>query len=515
MFNRLVGSTKRLQHTSKTHPGLGHVGFDPYSGSKQLSGLGIATLPHHKPAKSMNSVKVIGLYLQYGLKHVFRFFNPALLDMRVRVIKEGPSARRPLPAKEIFEHTEPRQPDRGISNLASTNEASADIFARSCYDWRGRLLRAASRPQIEHKPMNHEPFPAEAVRLCDEGYALLEACQFDDASAALQLARALAPAFPLVHYRLGLLFSDTGRPADAVNALEVAIRLQPDNARAHNNRGSALQLLGRNVEAEAAFRAAIALAPDLEVPHVNLGKLLELCGRPFDAIEVYKQAIARGLDAPVFKHYLAAATGQVTERAPVSYVRDMFDNFAPLFDERLRELKYDAPRELAALIRSNTAGPIDILDLGCGTGQCGMALGSIGRRLVGIDLSEKMLVHARAAGIYDELVATDIQDWIAGAAAASFDLVIAGDVFIYLGSLDDLFREVGRLMRPGGCFAFSTEECTDRDYKLLPSGRFAQADAYIRRLSDAKFKVVVAQPTVIRMESGIPLAGRLYLLRRL
>ena len=361
--------------------------------------------------------------------------------------------------------------------------------------------------------MNTEPFPAEAIRLCDDGYALLESGHTDAAAEALLRARALAPTYPVVHYRLGLLFSDTGRPAEAVEALDVVIALQPDNARAHNNRGSALQLLGRPIEAEAAFRAAIALAPDLEVPHVNLGKLLEFEGKPFAAVEVYKRAIASGVESAVIRHNLAAASGQVTDRAPANYVRETFDNFAPLFDDRLRELKYDVPRELAALVHAKTTGPIDILDLGCGTGQCGAALGSRRRRLVGIDLSEKMLVHARQLGIYDELVATDIQDWINSAATASFDLVVAGDVFIYLGALEDTFREVTRLLGPGGWFAFSTEECTDRDYKLLPSGRFAQSEAYIRRLAQPSFDVVEAQPTVIRMESGVALAGRLYLLR--
>ncbi len=275
-----------------------------------------------------------------------------------------------------------------------------------------------------------------------------------------------------------------------------------------------MQLLGRNGEAEAAFRRALHLAPDLELPYVNLGKLLEHQGKPDQAVEVYERALANGLDAPVFGHYLAAARGQVTDRAPARWVRDTFDNFAPLFDERLHELQYDAPRRLAALVRSRTAGPLDILDLGCGTGQCGTALASIRRRLVGIDLSEKMLAKARQLGIYDELHATDMLDWLSSAPEASFDLVIAGDVFVYVGDLEDTFREAARIVRAGGLFAFSTEESNDVDYRLLASGRYAQSEAYIRRLAQSSFTVVAAPPTVIRMESGTPLAGRLFLLQR-
>ncbi|HMC89876.1 MAG TPA: tetratricopeptide repeat protein, partial [Gemmataceae bacterium] len=101
------------------------------------------------------------------------------------------------------------------------------------------------------------PASDQAARLCDEGYASLEAGRFEEAHALLVHARELAPGNPLIHYRLGLLFSDTGRPAEALRALDLSLRLQPDNARAHNNRGSALQLLGRTAEAEEAFQRSL------------------------------------------------------------------------------------------------------------------------------------------------------------------------------------------------------------------------------------------------------------------
>lgn len=355
---------------------------------------------------------------------------------------------------------------------------------------------------------------ADAARLCDDGYALLEAGRFDEAAAALLRAVTIAPSNPLVHYRLAMLFSDTGRIAEAIGALDVAIRLDPENARAHNNRGSALQVMGRIDEAEAAFRKAVTLAPQLEIPYVNLGKLLEQRGKVNEAVAIYQQAIANGIEAPAFHHYLAAATGQVTDRAPASWVRDTFDNFAPLFDERLRDLQYDAPRQLASLIHARRASPLDILDLGCGTGQCGSALATLKRRIVGVDLSEKMLAKARQLSIYDQLLAVDMSAWLAEMVHETFDLVIAGDVFVYLGALDATFRDVARITRRGGLFAFSTEEIGGVDYKLLASGRYAQSEDYIRRLGQPSFDVIVASPTVIRMESGTPLAGRLFLLQR-
>jgi predicted TPR repeat methyltransferase len=355
---------------------------------------------------------------------------------------------------------------------------------------------------------------ADADRLCDEGYTFLEAGRFEEARALLLRARALAADNPLIHYRLGLLYSDIGRPAEALEALDASLRLQTDNARAHNNRGSALQLLGRTSEAEQAFQRALDLSPELEPPYINLGHALEMQGKLPEAVALYELAIARGLDAALFGHYLAAASAQVTDRAPDRWVSATFDNFAPTFDAHLRQLGYAVPRLLAALVRSHVDEGLDIVDLGCGTGQCGIALAQQKRYLAGVDLSDKMLAHARALGIYDDLHMAEVHAWLRGSATARFDLVIAADVFIYIGALEELFREAGRILRPGGWFAFSTEECELEDYVLRPTGRYAQSETYIRRLAEPTFVAIAAEPAVIRLEMGNPLAGRLFLLKK-
>jgi predicted TPR repeat methyltransferase len=363
-------------------------------------------------------------------------------------------------------------------------------------------------------PVTGPSASGEADLLCDEGYASLEAGRFERAHALLGRARMLAPGNPLIHYRLGLLFIDTGRLGEALDALDATLRLQPGNARAHNNRGSVLQRLGRLAEAEEAFRLAIKLDPDLVPPYLNIGKLLEQRGEAQEAVELYERAIARGLDAAMLGHNLAAASGQVTRRAPDRWVRSTSDDLAATFDAHLRGLGYGAPRQIAAMLHSRNAGALDILDLGCGTGQCGLHLANQKGHLVGVDLSEKMLVQARARGIYDELHVGEIHAWLCDAATARFDVVIAADVLVYIGALEELFREVARTLRTGGWFAFSTEEHESTDYTLLPTGRYAHSQSYVLGLARTAFAVIDAKPEVIRIESGKPLAGRLYLLQR-
>ncbi len=69
-------------------------------------------------------------------------------------------------------------------------------------------------------------------------------------------------------------------------------------------------------------------------------------------------------------------------------------------------------------------------------------------------------------------------------------MLIAGDVFIYVGPLEASFAEAARALRPGGLFAFSVEAPSDDELRrpqpvLRDSGRWAHAAAYVRELAAA------------------------------
>ena len=353
---------------------------------------------------------------------------------------------------------------------------------------------------------------SDAARLSDQGHALLEAGRYDEAAACLDQAQALAPYDALIHYRLGLLYGDTDRPAAALAAFDAALVFDPANARAHNNRGSALQLLERPADAKAAFERALALDPLLAPPRLNLGHLLEV-DDPAAAIILYEEALALGVEPELFAHHLAAARGRTTPRAAAAWVRATFDNFAPAFDRQLATLEYDVPRQLVALLRPHDRAS-DVLDLGCGTGLVGAALSGYQHRIVGIDLADKMLARARDRAVYAHLENAELHEWLAAAPAAAFDIVVAADVLIYIGALEELFVGVARVLRHGGQFAFSTEEC-ETGYELRPSGRYAQAREYVAQSGADWFKTLQAREAALRQEAGAPLAGRLYLLQRL
>ena len=125
-----------------------------------------------------------------------------------------------------------------------------------------------------------------------------------------------------------------------------------------------------------------------------------------------------------------------------------------------------------------------------------------------------MLAQARARNLYAQLDLAEIHAWLHDAKEGSFDALCAADVLIYIGALEALFSEAARILRPGGWFAFSTEECSPKDWQLLATGRYAQSHDYVRRLAASAFTILRAEPATIRIESGNPLPGRLYLLQK-
>jgi predicted TPR repeat methyltransferase len=130
------------------------------------------------------------------------------------------------------------------------------------------------------------------------------------------------------------------------------------------------------------------------------------------------------------------------------------------------------------------AQPFDsALDLGCGTGLCGPLLRPLVRRLQGLDLSQPMLERAAALGVYDRLHQGELVEHLL-ATEARHDLLLAADVFIYVGALEAVFDAVMRVLRPGGVFCFSVELADDeRPVALTAEMRYAHAPAYLHALA--------------------------------
>ncbi len=216
----------------------------------------------------------------------------------------------------------------------------------------------------------------------------------------------------------------------------------------------------------------------------NLGNVLKQEGRLDEAIAAYRSAVRLKPASPDWQHILAALTGDhSSSTTPASYVRKLFDPYAREFDVHLvAKLHYRVPEQLLEAVLAVARGrKFDILDLGCGTGLCGVAFRSLANSLTGADLSPAMIAQAGVRGIYDRLLTADLAEALQ--ADEGCDLVLAGDLFIYTGDLSQIFPATARALRPGGLFAFSLERHDGEGFILHSKVRFAHSLAYIRELS--------------------------------
>ena len=213
------------------------------------------------------------------------------------------------------------------------------------------------------------------------------------------------------------------------------------------------------------------------------------------------------------------------DRCPKEYIRALYSTFAEKFDSLLvKKLHYQTPTLLRGLLDEELANSRvkfdQILDLGCGTGLSGLAFRQCGFRLEGVDLSPEMIDKARERGCYDSLLAGDVleifdqrSEW------NGLTLVVACDVFCYVGHLEPIFKRVHREVKSGSIFAFSNELLHDYDskssFELHSCARYSHSREYIETLSvESGFSVLVVKPSVIRKNQGQDVQGLLTILRR-
>jgi predicted TPR repeat methyltransferase len=345
------------------------------------------------------------------------------------------------------------------------------------------------------------------------------------------------------------------RTGDSAAALEVWNELlarRPDNAMVHRALARIHVSTGQHGQAMEHFREALFLDPGDEGTTVELADALIAAGDPLAAVETLQpllrrppgqptgllalgrawldlgerkkaiDALRRCLDADPADPSLVQALidhieGDPTETMSQAYVRALFDRYADRFDEDLTiRLKYQAPQLLRAMvdqIPGMVPGTLDVLDVGCGTGLAGVAFRSLARHLHGSDLAPRMVEKARRRGVYDHLEVAELVEGIARS-PASWDLVVAADVLVYVGDLAPVMRAAASGLRSGGLFCATVEQCGGDHFALGPSRRYVHSAAYIRRVSaEAGLELLVLEEAVPRWEKSQPVPGFAFAVR--
>lgn len=356
------------------------------------------------------------------------------------------------------------------------------------------------------------------------GVVMLELGHADDAVACLQEAVAAEPTRAAFLKGLALAQERAGDSLSAAATLAAAIERVPGDV---SVRTAAIMIAMRQRAfaqaadlAQAACQAGIA---DACVFGLH-GHALASLGRHDAANEAYAEALKLAPEDPYVRHLVAAAglLPQAT-RAPAEYLEAVFDGYATRFDAHLIGLGYRVPGLLRAAVLTQfpslgEGAPIGpILDLGCGTGLMAVVLSDLPTGpITGVDVSEGMLVQARAKGLYAHLEQVELEVFL-GRDTTAWPVMLAADVFCYFGALDGALRLAHARLQPGGILAFTVEELAEAGspWRLGRQGRFAHAENYVRSAAEAAgFAIRVARREALRTEADTDVPGLLFVLER-
>ena len=395
-----------------------------------------------------------------------------------------------------------------------------------------------------------ESYSAEFLVNRANAFAALD--QSEPALADLTQAIALSPLLAMAYANRANVFHNASRHLQALADIDQALALEPGNSQFHYNKGNILVKLQRNKEATEQYQLACAFDEDFELAHLKWANLLMSMQALPEAAQVLQTAharhpqseaclvllgevhalldeinIAKGyfdqaktlnpLDEEV-DYYAAANLGLPPPlKAPMVYVKKLFDGYAPHFETQLQqELAYASPAHLHTQWLRHAQAPIEsALDLGCGTGLVAKSFKPDCRFIDGVDISAQMIKKSQATGLYRQLHMEEVHVFLKRNLQA-YDLVVCADTLVYIGELDALFAGVRQALTSGGFFSFTVETTSSPSYALKQSKRYGHAIAYLELLAkQTGLQVVVIEGDMIRHEQPVPVQGFNLLLKKI
>ena len=379
------------------------------------------------------------------------------------------------------------------------------------------------------------------------GALFAERGELDRALKFTQRAAQHAPRSPFVQNNLGNIYRLSGELELARQCYQQAIAFDPSTVEPYNNLGIVMKRLGQNAAAIELYEHAIDRNPLFVEAHYNLGKALWDSDQHEAAAGFYLRVLdlqpkhAQALDG-LGNYHLARAereqarsyfercvqldtTDACGARLKLAYldvapppkqysdelVRQTYEAKAANWDADAQRAEYRflGPQhvEAAFLQWVGARRELDILDLGCGTGACGVLLRPYARHISGVDLSAPMLAIAKQKLCYDELHNVEIGAFLTRAAQV-YDVIVASGVLIFIGDLAALMIEARRVMREGGAFIFTCYRSDTADVAVRANFHFAHSEAHLRARAEAAGFTVERVVTVVHeYDQGVEQPG--------
>lgn len=408
-----------------------------------------------------------------------------------------------------------------------------------------------------HYQLQYDPYNSELYNNLASVYYRVN--NIDQAIYNYQKSLQLNPHNWQAHYNLANCYTKKNFVPDAINHYKCSLELHPENINAIQNLGMLLTSIeefqhalpyletaynkdrankdsaeflnylancyintGNPTKAIAYLEQATALHSNnndiKESIHHNLAILYLGNSKYIKAKEHFTMALALNNNNKTAKHMLAALNQQHTQQAPQQYIIELFDQYANYYNKHLKDtLQYKLPEKFRELYAkyNKTKAVQNTLDLGCGTGLCGIYFRDTTVNLIGVDLSKNMLLQAKILDAYDLLIQADIQQYQTFK-DNYFDLIIAADMVPYTGDLENLFTNIKTLMKHDSKCIFNIELLENNDqelFKLQLTGRYAHTLCYIESLLKT-FNLVILEhiTTTIRLQNNVPVIGVIFLI---
>ncbi len=202
----------------------------------------------------------------------------------------------------------------------------------------------------------------------------------------------------------------------------------------------------------------------------------------------------------------------------------LYSEFAEQYDEAIQENIYNALLERPTLL--GMLPPLQglrVLDLGCGPGVYAQFLYDHGADVTCIDECEQMLnLVKEKLGDKVKCYTYDLSNGLPDTLEGTFDIVICPLLVHYIKELDKLFNDIGKVLKPGGYFVFSTHHPLS-DGLSSPTGNYlcqeyvleewntigipVEVSFYRRPLSMLFGWLSGAGLCVVDLREGLPVAG--------